>query len=71
MLIFVRRFLDLALHITGFYGTQHSAKCIDALDAGVSPGFDLIGQMLNGIGAAHGVHCIGHSALVGQDLLRP
>ena len=69
MLVFVGRFLDLALHIPRFYGAQHTAQRVDLLDAGAGSGLDLIRQMLDGIGAADGVHRIGDSALVGQDLL--
>ena len=61
--------MDLPLHIPRFYSAQHTAKCIDALDAGSRTGFDLIGQMLDGIGATDRVHRIGDSALVGQNLL--
>ena len=69
LLIFVGGFLDLALHIAGFYGPQHAAQRIDALDAGARARFNLIGQMLDGVGAANRVYRVGHSAFVSQNLL--
>src|SRR5580704_17191782 len=61
LLIFIGRFLDLALDVTALDRAKHAAQSVDAFDAFARARFDLVGQVLDGIGAADRIYRIGHA----------
>ncbi len=69
-LVFVRRSLNLALHVSGFDGPQHAAQGINLLDGLARQILDLAGQLLDRECTAHRVHRICHARFVRQNLLR-
>src|SRR4029077_1055129 len=66
---FVGGLLDLSLDEATLDGPQNSAQGIDFFDVGGGAFFDFVGEMLDGVGAGHGVDGVGDACFMGDDLL--
>ena len=50
---------------------DHATQLVDALQVGFRTRLDFLGELLHGVGAPQRIDEIGHTALMGDDLLRP
>src|SRR5438132_9206140 len=69
-LVAVGRFLELALLIAHFDGPKRAPDVLDAVEVPRRLFFDVVGQLLDVVGASEGVDDVSHTAFVGDDLLR-
>ena len=69
-LVAVRGFRNLALRVRALDRRHHPAECVNLLDVIPRAALDLVGQRFDEIGSAQRIHRVGHSAFVGEDLLR-
>src|SRR5262245_25104035 len=57
----IRRLLNLALDEAALDGRERSTHCVDAFEQGDGTRLDLIGQLFDGVRAAHWIDRVGHA----------